>query len=62
MDFGSGETRDEVARRNFLDRAWLSVIGDGIEMAGLSDDIAQEREVVRLGSSSTRRACYRTPQ
>jgi len=61
MDFGSSETRDEVARRHFLDRAWHSFIGDGVEIAGLSDDIARSWRRARdsFGVDPGQRRCSR---
>jgi len=61
MDFGSCETRDEVARRHFLDRAWHSFIGDGVEIEGLSEDIARSWRRARdtFGVDPGQRRCSR---
>jgi sigma-54 dependent transcriptional regulator, acetoin dehydrogenase operon transcriptional activator AcoR len=61
MVFGSSETRDEVARRHFLDRAWHSFIGDGVEIEGLSHDIARSWRRARdtFGVDPGQRRCSR---
>ncbi|HZZ86243.1 MAG TPA: sigma-54-dependent Fis family transcriptional regulator [Anaeromyxobacteraceae bacterium] len=41
------EARDQLARRRFLDRAWLSFIGDGVEIEGLSPDLARAWRLAR---------------
>jgi transcriptional regulator of acetoin/glycerol metabolism len=33
------ETREEVTRRRFLDHAWHSFVGDGVEIDGLTEEI-----------------------
>ncbi len=61
MDFGSSESRDEVARRHFLDRAWHSFVGDGVEIEGLSEEIARSWRRARdtFGVDPGQRRCSR---
>ncbi|HEY6006072.1 MAG TPA: sigma-54-dependent Fis family transcriptional regulator [Anaeromyxobacter sp.] len=56
-----GETRDEVMRRQFLDRAWHSFIGDGIEVDGLTDEIVRSWRRARetFGIDPGQRRCTR---
>jgi sigma-54 dependent transcriptional regulator, acetoin dehydrogenase operon transcriptional activator AcoR len=56
-----GETRDEVVRRQFLDRAWHSFVGDGVEMDGLTDEIVRSWRRARetFGIDPGQRRCTR---
>jgi sigma-54 dependent transcriptional regulator, acetoin dehydrogenase operon transcriptional activator AcoR len=56
-----GETRDEVVRRQFLDRAWHSFVGDGIEVDGLTDQIVRSWRRARetFGIDPGQRRCMR---
>ena len=58
---GSGETREEVIRRRFLDRAWLSFVGDGVVVDGLSEEIARSWQRARdtYGIDPAQRRCSR---
>ncbi len=55
------ETREEVVRRRFLDRAWLSFVGDGVESDGLSDAIVRSWRRTRdtFGIDPGLRRCQR---
>ncbi len=55
------ETRDEVMRRRFLDRAWHSFIGDGVEIDGLNDEIVRSWRRARetFGIDPGQRRCTR---
>ena len=56
-----GETRDEVVRRQFLDRAWHSFVGDGVEVDGLHDEIVRSWRRARetFGIDPGQRRCTR---
>jgi transcriptional regulator of acetoin/glycerol metabolism len=55
------ETRDEVARRQFLDKAWHSFVGDGVELDGLSEEIVRSWRRARdtFGIDPGQRRCLR---
>jgi sigma-54 dependent transcriptional regulator, acetoin dehydrogenase operon transcriptional activator AcoR len=55
------ETRDEVVRRQHLDRAWHSFVGDGIEIDGVNDEIVRSWRRARetFGIDPGQRRCTR---
>ncbi len=55
------ETRDEVTRRRFLDQAWHSFVGDGIEIDGVTDEIMRSWRRARetYGIDPGQRRCMR---
>jgi transcriptional regulator of acetoin/glycerol metabolism len=55
------ETRDEVVRRQFLDRAWHSFVGDGVEVDGVGDEILRSWRRARetFGIDPGQRRCTR---
>jgi len=55
------ETRDEVVRRQFLDRAWHSFVGDGVEIDGVTDEIVRSWRRARdtFGIDPGQRRCSR---
>jgi len=55
------ETREQVSRRRFLDRAWLSFIGDGVETDGLNDAVVRSWRRARdtFGIDPGLRRCHR---
>jgi transcriptional regulator of acetoin/glycerol metabolism len=55
------ETRDEVVRRQLLDRAWHSYVGDGIEVDGVTDEIIRSWRRARetFGIDPGQRRCTR---
>jgi transcriptional regulator of acetoin/glycerol metabolism len=55
------ETREEVVRRRFLDRAWHSFVGDGVELDGVNDEIVRSWRRARetFGIDPGQRRCMR---
>jgi sigma-54 dependent transcriptional regulator, acetoin dehydrogenase operon transcriptional activator AcoR len=61
MPYTWNETRDETTRRTFLDKAWQSFLGDGVELEGLSADIIRSWRRARdtFGIDPGQRRCMR---
>src|SRR5689334_19519309 len=61
MPYTWNETRDETTRRTFLDKAWHSFLGDGVELEGLSADIIRSWRRARdtFGIDPAQKRCMR---